>query len=189
MCERPSPEVPLSSSHNGCVLASLLSKAINQTARFWFCSVFTLNRPSVWFIKWLRRQGFVFTLSASMSDLWAAGSWLCTVMRALPSVCTCYAYRRALSVFLAGCLSREAPCCDRSGGGGRRLKSHWRALILLIRSERDVAFPHSYLHTVNLSLGGPSKLNPRRHAAISGMRREGRRLRCWLTLLSALWGR
>ena len=46
------------------------------------------------------------------------------------------------------------------GGGGRCLKSHWRALILLIRAERDVAFPHNYLHTVNLSLGGPSKPKP-----------------------------
>ncbi len=119
-------------------------------------------------------------------DLWSLGCTFMYVHWVSPSVCTCLAYRRALSVFLADCpRPLEAPYYDRSGGGGRCLKNHWRALILLIRPERDVAFPHNYLHTVNLSLGGPSKPNPQRHGAISRMRREERMLRCRLMLLSA----
>lgn len=102
-----------------------------------------------------------------------------------PSVCTCHAYRRGCGVFPADCVRPlEAPYCDRSGGGGRRLKNHWRALILLIRPDRDVAFPHYYLHTVSLSLGGPSKPSPQRREAISRMRREGPRLQCRLMLIS-----
>lgn len=87
-------------------------------------------------------------------------------------------------VFFWLIVCHQKPCAVTGREEEGCLKNHRRALILLIRSERDVAFPRNYLHTVNLSLGGPSKPNPRRHAAISRMRREGRRLRCWLTLLS-----
>lgn len=105
----------------------------------------------------------------------------------LPSVCTRHAYRHALGVFPADCLWPIEPRqSDRSGGGGCHLNMHPSALILIIGPERDVASPHNYLHTVNLSLGGRAKPNPQRPEAISRMRRGRWQLRCRLMYMKEL---
>lgn len=57
---------------------------------------------------------------------------------------------------------------------------HRSALILIIGPERDAAFLHNYLHTVNLSLGGRAQPKPRRRRAVSRMRSERRQFRCHL---------
>lgn len=112
-------------------------------------------------------------------------------LRLLPSVCTRHACRHALGVFPADCLwPLEPRQSDGSGGGGCRLNMHPSALISIIGPERDVASPHNYLHTVNLSLGGRAKPNPQRPEAISRMRRGRWQLRCrlmWLYGRITLW--